>query len=77
MGAKIKIAGKPSSKQPKIKNTKIVTTIKLAMPPGRVVKNVDRLCTTPLCVMAQAIAEAVPKISKIATLRAAVSTNIA
>ena len=77
MGAKIKIAGKPSSKHPKIKNTRIVTTMKAAIPPGRVVKKSDKLCTTPLCVMAQAMAEAVPKISKIAPLKAAVSTSIA
>ena len=77
MGASNKTAGKPSKRQPKIKNTKTVTAMKATQPPGNVVRNDESCWTTPLWVMAHAIADAVPKISKIAPLNAAVSTNMA
>ena len=51
--------------------------MKAIQPPGSVVRNCDSCWTMPLCVMAHAIAEAVPRISRIAPLSAAVSTSIA
>ncbi len=45
-------------------------------PPGSVVRNSESCCTMPLCAIAQAIADAVPRISRMAPLNAAVSTSI-
>ena len=57
MGANNNTAGKPSNKQPKIKKITMVTAMKPIQPPGKVVMNADNCCTTPLCVIDQAIAE--------------------
>ena len=75
-GASKRIAGRPSSRQPKIKNTIIVTAMKPIQPPGSVVMKVASCCATPDCAMTHAMLSAQPRIIKIAPVSAAVSTSI-
>ena len=54
----------------------MVRPMKLIQPPGSPVMKAAMPCATPACVIAHAIAMAVPRIIRIAPVSAAVSTNI-
>ena len=76
IGASSTIAGTPSRTQPSTMNTAIETSMKPNQPPGRFDMYPVSWNAKPVWVSAQAIAEAVPRIIRIAPLSAAVSTSM-